>query len=192
MKATLKSIDKALSYIDGINNGTSNTPFMDMARVVALLENKSIEDVLAELPTMAEVLTIYSTDVDLLLEWLKPTNNYITSFEIDGVTYDVCPAELLTPNRVDLVIQIEAEMANNKGNVASFQFIADGMASYCYSADEINVQLETPKLDDELHVKNTKEQFMMQYKNRCKLFYEKIDLATAAGVRNFFFQITKS
>lgn len=191
MKATLQSIDYAIGIIDGIEKGTSDTPFMDMARVVSILENKEIDEILYQMPTIAEILTVYSTDITILAEWFKPNNEIITSFDMHGIKYDVCPAELLTPNRADLVMQIELD-AKNDENKNNFQHIANSIACYAYSSDEVNMKLETPMLDNELYVKNTKENFLKAYKDRAKLFYEKLELSTAMGIRNFFFQITKS
>ncbi len=189
MKVSLKSIDDAMPIIAGIDNETSQTPFMDMARVVAILEGKSLDELLSELDTYIKVATIYQTDMAILNEWLRmPQGDMVSSFVIDGTTYDVCPVEMLTPNRADMVHQLDKEVANQS---ASGKTIAKVIACFAYPAEDIDLEIEAPKLDDELYLTNIKERFMAAYNKRVQLFYEKIDLPTAMGVRNFFFQTSK-
>lgn len=187
MKVSLKSIDEAMPLIDGIDNNTTESPFMDMARVVAILEGKSLDDILSELDTYIKVATIYATDLAILEEWLTTGGSMISSFVIDGVTYDVCPAEMLTPSRADLVSQLDKEISSNKSKVLG-KDIAKVIACFAYPPEDIDLEIEAPKLDDELYVKNTKERFMVAYNKRVELLYEKLDLPTAMGVRSFFFQ----
>ena len=187
MKVSLKSIDDAMPLIDGIDNGTTESPFMDMARVVAILEGKSLDDLLSELDTYIKVGAIYATDLAILNEWLKTPQGMISSFVIDGVMYEVCPGEMLTPSRADLVSQLDKEISSNKSKEAG-KDIAKVIACFAYPPEDIDLEIEAPKLDDELYVKNTKERFMAAYNKRVELLYQKLDLPTAMGVRSFFFQ----
>lgn len=187
MKVSLKSIDDAMPLIDGIDNGTTESPFMDMARVVAILEGKSLDDLLSELDTYIKVGAIYATDLAILNEWLKTPQGMISSFVIDGVMYEVCPGEMLTPSRADLVNQLDKEITTSKSKETG-KDIAKVIACFAYPPEDIDLEIEAPKLDDELYVKNTKERFMAAYNKRVQLFYEKLDLPTAMGVRSFFFQ----
>ena len=189
MKVSLKGIDDAMPIIAGIDNGTSQTPFMDMARVVAILEGKELDDLLSELNSYIKVAAIYETDMSILNEWLRmPKGDMVSSFVIDGTTYDVCPVEMLTPSRADMVHQLDKEVANQS---ESGKTVAKVIACFAYQSEDIDLEIEAPRLDDELYVKNTKERFMAAYNKRVQLFYEKLDLPTAMGVRNFFFQTSK-
>lgn len=204
----LKDFDKVNLLVDGIDH--SDTPMMDMVRVVGLIEGISPEEVQEKMPTYVEVMTAFNADVSALYGWLSgghTGNDYDTDFEIDGVVYSMSFAELVSPSRVDLVRRLEmqlskghqpADVDNSEGSddgeqqaspYSLAEYIAQILACYCYCPSEIDVQLEANKMDNEIYVNQIMERFMSDWNKRWRLFYEHMGFLKAMRLRSFFLRI---
>ncbi len=190
LKLSLKGFDLVTRLVDGIES--SESPFMDMVRVVATVEGKLVDDLLLELSNYMEVVAVFDAVIAALNSWLEGDhvgNEFDTEFVIDGVRYSMSFAELLTPNRVDLVKAVEREIKSDlESGKLNAMLIAKSLACYCYSEGEIDLVLEANRLDDDLYVKETKERFVLEWKKRSELFYDKLSFRQAMLLRSFFLQ----